>query len=195
MNGGRDEMGTSEEQRTLGDWLDEDSPTLEVTFHAGKLPLSWESCSEVADFVSRYAGLIVASAGAAGPALAETEATINYILNELVENGYKFSSGGDVDVRVEIRGPEMVLYVRNRLPTYQVPEARAAFRELLTENPQELFLRRIEENAAADSDESGLGFLTILNDYGAELAWRFDPPGDSEYTWLTTMARFTVAGG
>lgn len=49
-------------------------------------------------------------------------------------------------------------------------------------------------NAASDSgDGSGLGYLTMLHDYGVALAWKFAPsPQDADVVTVTTMARLSV---
>jgi hypothetical protein len=42
-------------------------------------------------------------------------------------------------------------------------------------------------------DASGLGFLTMLNNYGATLAWEFTDFGESgDGVTVTTMAQLTV---
>lgn len=44
----------------------------------------------------------------------------------------------------------------------------ASPQRLLTEDPGELYIEQVERNAEDDGDgHSGLGFLTMLNDYGA----------------------------
>lgn len=48
-------------------------------------------------------------------------------------------------------------------------------RELLENDPNDLYIQRLETSGAEES-VSGLGFLTMLNDYGAELGWRFELP-------------------
>ena len=64
----------------------------------------------------------------------------------------------------------------------------------MSEDPAELYVEQIERNAEDDTETiSGLGFLTMLNNYGAILAWEFTEfdESDDEIT-VTTMAQLTV---
>jgi hypothetical protein len=50
--------------------------------------------------------------------------------------------------------------------------------ELTASDPGELLIARIEANAAdAGASGSGLGLLTLMNDYGARLGWIFHDAG------------------
>jgi hypothetical protein len=40
-----------------------------------------------------------------------------------------------------------------------------------------MFMRKLEESALSDTS-SGLGYLTMINDYHAALGWKFDDHGD-----------------
>ena len=70
-------------------------------------------------------------------------------------------------------------------PTISIPRSLESFQayiqRLLTEDPHALYMERLlnaMRKMIARDAPSGLGFLTILNDYGATLAWEFLP------TWL-----------
>ena len=65
--------------------------------------------------------------------------------------------------------------------------------ELTARDPGELLIERIEANAADEtSSGSGLGLLTLMNDYGARLGWNFsDAPADGTVV-LSTHASLTL---
>jgi hypothetical protein len=51
----------------------------------------------------------------------------------------------------------------------------------------------MEDSVAAESPTSGLGLLTLINDYGARLGWKFDVMhGDRLVVIVTTMAQIKV---
>jgi hypothetical protein len=53
-----------------------------------------------------------------------------------------------------------------------------------------LYILQLEKN---DDEQSGLGFLTMLNDYGAELGWKFeDLPKESSEMAVTTMVQLSI---
>jgi hypothetical protein len=57
-----------------------------------------------------------------------------------------------------------------------------------------LYIRQIEQNAGgADGIESHLGFLTMLNDYQARLAWKFETiQQEPEIILVTTMVELDI---
>ena len=46
----------------------------------------------------------------------------------------------------------------------------------MTEDPKVLYVQQVEQYAETDSS-AGLGYLTMVTDSGAELAWRFEEVG------------------
>jgi hypothetical protein len=57
-----------------------------------------------------------------------------------------------------------------------------------------LYIQQIETTASqADNEASGLGLITLVNDYAAKLGWKFKSASiDPEMTTVTTMAQFIV---
>ena len=67
---------------------------------------------------------------------------------------------------------------------------------MLSGDPDELYVRQLEKNLDDDSEEgSHLGFLTMINDYNAKLAWKFETvEGEQQATVrsVTTMVQVMV---
>ena len=124
----------------------------------------------------------------------EVEDAINYILLELIENALKYSlRDDDVDVDLEIQTDEMRFIVANPIQAAAIGRLETTFHELYSDDPADLLVRRIEENAAnPESLESGLGLLTILSDYSARVAWEFTASPHSNRARLTITTRFPV---
>lgn len=174
-----------------------EQPSVVVTFHPDSYPLRWESCGQLAEFVSHYTGLFFQDPankdGAERLDRVEVEDAINYILLELMQNALKFNTAGDIEVRIEIHDGELRFHVSNQIRPEDIPGVEAVFNELLTEDPGELMIRRIEENAAnPEVDRSGLGFLTIMNDYGASITWKFDKEAYPDHVRLIITTSFSV---
>lgn len=175
----------------------EQQSSLVVTFHPDSYPLHWESCGHLAEFISHYTGLFFDRPGAGnGTELlnrAEVEDAINYILLELMQNALKFNTAGDIEAKVEIHEGELRFHVGNQIRPEDVPQVEEVFQDILSDDPGELLVRRIEENANdPDSYRSGLGFLTIMNDYGASLTWSFDEDAHPGHVRLTIITCFPV---
>jgi hypothetical protein len=76
----------------------------------------------------------------------------------------------------------------------QVEKYQAFINSLLINDPNELYIQQIEITASkADHEDSGLGLITLVNDYAAKLGWRFKSASiDPEMTAVTTMAQFIL---
>jgi hypothetical protein len=144
-----------------------------IQFCAAELGLKWSHCSICADFLSQWYTNVLSANGFAGK-LKDAGHGISYMANELIENAVKFRAGGDVDIEAGLAGNLFVLEIGNWI----ADETRRRFQGLLEEitngDPGELLIERIEANAAGESSGSGLGLLTLMNDYGAKIAWRFE---------------------
>lgn len=172
-------------------------PALAVTIHPDAYPLKWDTGTKLVTFISHYAGFFFDSPPPDGAYnylnREEVEDAINYILLELIENAMKFNTAGDIEVGIIIRERELCFIVGNQIEPDDVSKLEAIFQEIHSDDPGELLVRRIEENAAnPDSYESGLGFLTIMSDYGARLGWSFQRGVHPEHVRLTIMTRFPV---
>ena len=109
----------------------------------------------------------------------EVKGGVSYIANELLENAMKFNHAPakhPVSIGMELKKDRVVFYVSNCVD----PSIRGPFQEyikrLLTEDPNELYMEKLIGNEADDdeSSDSGLGYLTMINDWNATLAWKFE---------------------
>jgi hypothetical protein len=165
-----------------------------LVFYPGDFPVRWSQCSATADFFAEYFAAVHACRTADEGARNDFVGTISYIVNELVENAVKFSVGETVEVTVGIEDEELVTIVANHVLAATVGPLLDKFRELVSGDPQEMLFARVEANAENPEDgASGLGFLTMMADYGAKLGWRFAAVHDNpNNVLLKTMARLQV---
>jgi hypothetical protein len=65
-------------------------------------------------------------------------------------------------------------------------------KELLNSDPGELYIRQIKRSKE-DESISGLGLLTMINDYDAKLGWQFETiEHNPEVIVVTTMAQLPI---
>ncbi len=146
---------------------------MNIVLSEGPLSVTWQHASATCEFL----GEIFATRHAKrGQDYSEAQHSIIYLVNELLENAIKFRSPGDIELRCTLQDGNFELVVRN----HAKPEVASRFQSLLAEitagDPGELLIERIEANAANEnSSASGLGLLTLMNDYGAQLGWTFEP--------------------
>ena len=156
-----------------------DGFALSVILKQGKLGRSWKQAGVTSDFLAE---VLATHSAKSGQDYTESRHAIVYLVNELMENAIKFSSPGDVEIRCSLQDATFELAVVNRITAEMVPNLQALIAELTSRDPGDLLIERIEANAADEnSSASGLGILTLMNDYGARLGWHFSdaPAGNS----------------
>ena len=84
------------------------------------------------------------------------------------------------------------------LSNYINAEQKEKLSQFLTKfcatDPMDYFIEQMEKNAMEDSEESRMGFLTMILDYGATLAWKFEQ-NNSGINIATTMAKLPIRKG
>ncbi|MEG4516803.1 MULTISPECIES: DUF6272 family protein [unclassified Microcoleus] len=128
---------------------------------------------------------------------AEIKSAVSYIANELLENAMKFNdetSEYPIDIKLQLESDRVIFSVANSISPHAVDKFQAYIQQLLASEPSELYIQRLEKNAADEScTNSGLGLLTMLTDYTAKLGWKFQTiHQDPEVIAVTTMVQLTV---
>lgn len=179
-------------KKSYGKAAASDSPiTARIRFFDGPLELNWSHCGFTAEFLGDFfAGL------AAEKKLDANEArhSIAYLANELLENAVKFRAPGEVSLALSLEDSTFKMQLSNET----APETAARFETLLTEitsrDPGDLLIERIEANAAdPEAGGSGLGLLTLMNDYGAELGWTMEQAKPDASVHIETFAALTLS--
>ncbi len=170
---------------------------LQIGFHPNLFPLQerWRNNGLSADFLAGYVSTFFPGdePGENGRQI-EVKDAVSFIANELLENSMKYSAAvahGIVTIEVFLETDAVSIYATNSVAREVIKPFQDYIGVLLTEDPNTLYLECLERNAEEDTDDaSGLGFLTMLNDYEVTLAWKFDAGGTQPT--VTTMAHLTV---
>ncbi|MBW4592956.1 MAG: ATP-binding protein [Brasilonema angustatum HA4187-MV1] len=126
---------------------------------------------------------------------------VSYISNELLENAIKFNEKINnypvkfgIHFLEDIEKVTAVIFTQNSMTTQKVDKFQALIKELLSADTYELYIQQIEKTSEDEQSEaSGLGLLTIINDYSAKLGWKFESdPSHPQIITVTTMAQVVV---
>ncbi|MEM7407631.1 MAG: ATP-binding protein [Pseudomonadota bacterium] len=170
---------------------------LKIGFFPTSIPLQqrWKNNGLSADFLAGYLSTFFPGEDSKTKARQnEIRDAISYIANELLENAMKFSHGSDqhsVSIEMFLEEDVVSLYATNCVDPGALGAFQVFLNRLLTEDPDMLYMEQLESNAEDDAGSSGLGFLTMLNDYGAALAWQFADDEDGSVS-LTTMVQLDI---
>jgi len=179
---------------------DDQGEYLKIGFSPTSLPIQqrWHNNGLSADFLADYLSTFFPGDDhAAAERQAELKSTISYVANELLENAMKFSyapAQHAIGLAMYLEPEAVSLYVTNSVDPHAVTAFQQTITRLLTEEVDTLYLAQLTHNAMSDNAAgSGLGYLTMLHDYGVALAWEFGPSlQNPDVVTVTTMARLAV---
>jgi hypothetical protein len=156
----------------------------------GPLDISWHHCSLTSDFI----GMFFSSRPGQDLSALEMRHSIGYLVNELLENAIKFRAPGDIEIEAGVSDATFALYLQNEVNAETAERFQAILSEIMDGDPGELLIERIEQNASdPESHASGLGLLTLMSDYGAQLGWKFSPARDPGIYKLETYAALEIS--
>lgn len=173
---------------------------LAMEFSPSSIPLKqrWRTNGLSADFMADYFTTFFPGGEDAISGIdtqAEVKSAVSFIANELLENAMKYydeKSSHPISIKLQLHQDRLVFLATNTVNPQVVEKFQALIQELITSDPSELYLQRLERNTA-EQNESGLGLLTMMNDYLAKLGWKFEKVHNSpEILIVTTMVNLTV---
>jgi hypothetical protein len=190
-------------QQIFGDFIEEGGGQEYLVIHFSPLsiPLQqrWRNNGLSADFLAEYWVTFFPSHDVPSQKRQlEVKSAINYIANELLENVMKFSyepANYSVSLGLYLYEGGFKFYARNAIDPQTTAAFQARINDLLTQDPGILYIQQLEKNARADdSSGSHLGLLTMIHDYDARLAWKFETleHAGAKLTLVTTMVSLLV---
>jgi len=179
--------------------------SLELTFTPNSLPIKkrWHSNRLSANFMADYFSNFL-QVDEDDPAqkrrIKESKGAVSFVANELLENAIKFNDRGtNFKIKfgiyfIEEADMTAVLFATNSVSAEGLDKFQKFIQELLCSDPEKLYVQQIEKTAQEEnSGESGLGFLTMINDYSAKLGWKFEiVQKDPKMIAVTTMVLVPV---
>lgn len=183
---------------------DHDALVLTFTPNSQRIRNLWRNQRLSAHFLADYFAnfLPVQSESPEGDEqwIKEIKGTVSYVANELLENAMKFNlETADYKVKFGIHFPKeseaiAVIFASNSVDRQGADKFQGFIQELLSADPEAFYMQQVEASAEDENAEiSGLGFLTMINDYQAKLGWKFEViQSDPEILTVTTMAQVAV---
>ncbi len=193
-----------EKAEVFGDFVErpQQEEHLTLGFSPSAIPIRkrWRNNGLSADYVANYLATffpIKVDGYDSIEKLAEMKSAVSYIANELLENSMKYADETalyPITLHTQLEGDKIRLFVDNSILPAQAEYFQDFIKELMNSDPDELLIRKLEENAEVEnSDSSGLGFLTMINDYSAKLGWKFHTvEKDSPIMTVTTMVELAI---
>ncbi len=193
----------------FGEFIEEfplEHDSLELSFTSSSRPIKrrWRnnrlSAYFVADYFSTFLPIDQDDPDSENRLEASKNA-ISYVGNELLENAIKFNEDiknykvkFGVHFLEDMQEVTAVIFTKNSMTTQRVEKFQTFIKELLSADMNELYVQQVEKTAENEhSEASGLGLLTIINDYSAFLGWKFESDtSHPQIITVTTMAQIVV---
>ncbi|HEY9703877.1 MAG TPA: DUF6272 family protein [Allocoleopsis sp.] len=127
----------------------------------------------------------------------EVKSAVSFIANELLENAMKFnddSSTVPISIRLQMNKNRLIFLATNSLNEEKKSKLINFIQTLTNSDPNDMYIEQLEKNAMDDTEGgSGLGLLTMINDYQAKLGWKFEYlVQKSDEISITTMVQLIV---
>jgi hypothetical protein len=189
----------------FGNFID-DLPASQEYLIIGFSPISaplqqrWKTNGLSADFLADYISTFFPGSDETNTSLekkAEIRGAISYIANELLENAMKYNyelSSLPISIKLCFHGNTIIFQITNSIDPDRVENFKAYLREIINSDPEEMYIRQLEKNAIEENiTGGGLGFLTIINDYGAKLGWKFQSDRENpDRMTISTMVQLAI---
>lgn len=179
--------------------LDEsrEGESLTLRFSPSLTPLRqrWRNNGLSADFLAGYVATFLPADGAdpaAARRQADSAAAVAYVANELLENAMKYGFGErSILMHLHLEKDRVIFQQTNGAAPAQAAALRGFIADLETVGAADLLIRQME-NGVGENGSSGLGLLTMINDYGARLAFKLSSCKNGEDAVITTQVELDI---
>jgi hypothetical protein len=169
--------------------LPEGNEYLILRFSPSSVPVKerWRNNSLSADFMADYMATFFPGDST------NIKSAVSFVANELIENAMKYhdyASEKPITIALFLHSDKLIFQLTNTINVIAAKEFQEFITLLTTSDPSELYIQQLEANSEEGSGDSGLGFLTMINDYQAELGWQFEPvQGNEETKQVVTLVQ------
>ncbi len=194
--------------QTFGDFIqafppNHDSLELSFTPTSERIKKRWRNQRLSAHFMADYIGNFLPldkDNPEEEKRIKEIKGAVSYIANELLENAMKFNletSSSKVKLGVHFLDAAdliVAMFTKNSIDRNSAQKFQVFIQTLLACDPEEFYIQQVEASVEDENAQmSGLGFLTMINDYQARLGWKFEALKSApEIIVVTTMAQVSV---
>ncbi|MBF0266353.1 MAG: ATP-binding protein [Gammaproteobacteria bacterium] len=177
---------------------DQSLEQLNLSFNPSSIPLKqrWRNNGLSADFLGDYVKTFFPK-DESDPTTeykqAEIKSNVSYIANELLENSMKYSSLNShamISIAVYLMPEQIIIQGINEGSEQQWSNLLKIINELQENDPADLFVQRMEQDALGETS-SGLGLITMINDYDADLSWKVNTMHSGDKL-ITTQVKISI---
>lgn len=105
------------------------------------------------------------------------KAAVSFIANELIENAVKYNDDRaelPISISLHLYEQQIIFHIVNHASEAVANQYQLFIQELMESNLEDYYLQQLERTATGQG-VSGMGILTMMNDYSARFGWKFHP--------------------
>ena len=159
----------------------------------------WQNNGLLADLLAEYVAIVFlpnVTDSSRMKRQKKIKGIVSYIANELLQNSIQYHDKGlgKINIQLQLCDDNLTLYVTNSIPPNEVENCRSFIQKLLHTDPEELYIQQMTRDIEEDEKRSsGLGLLTMAQDYGAKLGWQFNAVQEQpQKMTITTMVHLAI---
>jgi hypothetical protein len=180
--------------------LNQDQLTLKFSPSSISIKERWRNNGLSADFMADYLATFVPKDDEDPNSIQrqnELKGAASYIANELLENSMKYCDYRvkyPVTIQLQLDADQIRFFVSNSISAESSQNFIAFIEELTNSDPNEMYFQQLEKSANDETgNSSGLGLLSMINDYSAMLGWKFQLIQEKpEIIAVTTMVQLSA---
>ncbi|HEY9296931.1 MAG TPA: ATP-binding protein [Phormidium sp.] len=103
------------------------------------------------------------------------KAAVSFIANEFLENAVKYNDDLaqlPISISLHLYEQQIIFHIVNYPSEAAANQYQKFIQELTEANLEDYYIEQLERTAAGE-DISGMGILTMMNDYSAHFGWKF----------------------
>lgn len=103
------------------------------------------------------------------------KAAVSFIANELLENAVKYNDDITelpISISLHLYEQQIIFHIVNYANEMVANQYQQFIKQLTASNLEDYYLQQLERTATGEGS-SGMGILTMMNDYSAHFGWKF----------------------
>jgi hypothetical protein len=176
-----------------------DKNVLQLSLLPESMQFEWSFCGSLTDLIVKMYWLLADKRQISDPTSigeANIKDSLNYIVNELLENAYKFRvPNSTIGVEISVLADDVYVQVTNEISGEQVAKLEAFINKISHSNKQRLLFDRLESESfvTASDGKSQIGLLTLICDHDATVGWLLEGKNDGSHAVnVCTQARLKI---
>jgi len=167
----------------------EDRQSLNLTFSLSAMEVAnfWSRCGLIANFCASYMAVAM-------PSRKNITNSLSFVLNELLENALKYAQPKEsaIDFAILQKDNSVIIEIANQISEDQVEPLLDMAKNLIDTDYVNAKYIDLLTTSGKSSDKSGIGLLTVINYYQAQMSFKIGSPAEGGHNKYSIQAKVNL---